>query len=665
MMNIQDQINDLKITLKQKEVLNSLNIFTVNDLLCKYPRTYQIIKESLDPDNLCLEATIDSKPVISFYNGRNNRIVFNALIKNKSIKVVIFNRYFLFNNLKKSFKKTIVIKGKYQNNNIIASDIFLDNLANISGITALYNLKGLYNNKSYLKLLGKIMNQYAEDIMNYIPEQYIKKYQLLDRKAALQQIHFPTSSHELSLAQQTLIYEELFLFSLSVLIKRHQDLNAKYAKKIVISAVQAFVAQIAYQLTNDQKRVVNEIYQDLSSTHLMNRILIADVGSGKTLVALLAAFMSIKAGYQVAFMAPTTILAAQHYQSALALFANTTINIGYLTGNIAVNERMGLLEKLKHNEIDLLIGTHALYQDDVVFKHLGLVVFDEQQKFGVTQRLKLLRKSKYCESLMLSATPIPRTLAQIMFADISVSYMHQLLPFKKPVITYYFKSKTIKPYYPEMIKLLEAKQQIYIVAPLIEESEKHDLINVINLHKNIAQTFKGKYSVGLLHGKLSTTDKEQIMNDFNNHDYDILVATSLLEVGISVDNATCIIIYDAERFGLSQLHQLRGRVGRKDLQGYCVLLSNSADETVIDKLNFVKNNNDGFKIAEYDLMLRGSGDILGTRQTGLPNFKIANLSRHKKILEQAFKDAQEFMTSANFKAWLDLNKNILDIDVND
>ncbi|MDR1782480.1 MAG: ATP-dependent DNA helicase RecG [Bacilli bacterium] len=657
-MDIFDKLSDLKITNKQKDVLDKLNLITVDDLLTNYPNKYQIIEENLDVNNLCVEAIIKTSPTISFYNGRHNRISFKALIKDKEVKIVIFNRYYLFKNIKNNLNNYIVIKGKYQNNNIIATELFFNKLEDIKGIKALYSLRGLYNNKNYHNLISKIYNQYQDSINNYLPIIYQDKYQFMNIKDAIKEIHFASDKDKLTLARYSLIYSEFFMFCIEVLLNRKGNSSIKYQKKIDINKVQLFVNKIKYDLTNDQKKVVNEIYLDLISDKLMNRILIADVGSGKTLIGLLTAYMVINNNYQVAFMAPTTILAAQHYQSALELFEDTNINVALLTRNISLNDKLNLLNDLKNNKINLLIGTHALYQDDVVFNNLGLVIFDEQQKFGVNQRLKLLEKGSEIESLMLSATPIPRTLAQIIFANIDVSYMHQLLPFKKPIITYYFKSNSIKPYYYEMIKLLNMNQQIYIVAPLVEESENLDIKNVIKLHQNITKYFNNKYQVGLLHGKLSSSDKEQVMNDFNDHKYDILVATSLLEVGISVDNATCIIIYDAERFGLSQLHQLRGRVGRKDLQGYCVLLSNSEDENVIDKLKFLKDNNDGFKIAEYDLLKRGSGDILGTRQTGLPNFKIANLSKNKKILEYAFKDAQEFIENKDFDSWYQNNKDL-------
>ena len=431
-------------------------------------------------------------------------------------------------------------------------------------------------------------------------------------------------------------------------------------KEIDKNDISSLVATLHYTLTSDQRNALNDIYKDFISPITMNRLLLADVGSGKTLVAFIAAYMIYMSGYQSAFMAPTTILAMQHYQSALETFKDIEINIALLTSNTNPQERENILSDLKKGKIDLIIGTHALYQDDIIFKKLGFVIYDEQQRFGVKQRHQLKAKGDNVEQLMLSATPIPRTLAQVAYATIQVSYMKEPLPFKKPIKSYYFKSKSIKPFYDQMVSLLKKKQQIYIVTPLIEESETIDTKNVIDVYESIKKHFKDEYNIGLIHGRLDNDEKQDAMDKFATHEYDILVATSLIEVGISIDNATCIIIYDAHRFGLSQLHQLRGRVGRGKLQGYCVFLSNSSDPDTIKKMEFMASCNDGFAIAEYDLELRGPGDILGIKQSGLPSFNLANPFKDEKIYNIAYEDAFTFFKNdEEFKKWYQNNQDTI------
>ncbi|MGL4382370.1 MAG: ATP-dependent DNA helicase RecG, partial [Bacilli bacterium] len=418
---------------------------------------------------------------------------------------------------------------------------------------------------------------------------------------------------------------------------------------------------IGYTLTNDQRQVLNEIYKDMSAHKRLNRLLLADVGSGKTLVALISCFMNYLSGYQSALMAPTSILAQQHYESAKELFKSQDLNIVLLTGSTNTIERHHYLNDLKNGRIDLIIGTHALIQDDLIFKKLGLVILDEQQRFGVNQRQALLNKGLQVDVLMLSATPIPRTLAQVYFNNVDVSYMKDNLTFKLPIKSYYFNSSSIKPYYSELIKHLENKMQVYIVTPLVVDNETSTMQNVTKIYNSIKDHFSEQYQVGIIHGQLSNDEKEKVMNEFNQAQIDILVATSLIEVGISVNNANCIIIYDAHNFGLSQLHQLRGRVGRSSTQGYCVFLSNSSNEESINKLEFITKTNDGFEIAFYDLKMRGPGDVLGLRQSGLPSFNMANLFQDEKIYQIALQEALNFIKQPSFKQWYQLNSNYLNI----
>lgn len=660
-MNLLSNISSLKLTKKQLELFNALNFNTINDVINYYPSSYQDFNlTNLDEGRVVVEAKIVSNIKIAYFQGRKNRIYFDVNYQNRAVKVVIFNRSFLFNSLKQSENITIIGYYTKKNNTIVANEIKLKPLMQIEKIIPNYSLVNKYKNNDYLKLIKNIFTN-LNNISNLLPDELINKYDLLNRYDCLRKIHFPTTMNDVMQAQRTLIYEEFFIFAINTLIdKQNKHFDVALKKQIPLDKIEQLIQKLSYHLTSDQRNALNDIFKDFISPTSMNRLLLADVGSGKTLVALISAYMIYLANYQTAFMAPTTILAQQHYEEANKIFKETKIKIALLTSQTSNIQRDSIIKQLKNNEIDLLIGTHSLYQDDIIYHKLGLVIIDEQQRFGVLQRNKLKEKGNFVEQLMLSATPIPRTLAQVAFADIQTSYMKESLPFKKPIISYYFKSKSIKPFYDKMIELLELKQQIYIVTPLVEESETIDTKNVIEIHNNISHHFKDRYQVGLIHGRMSNDLKIQTMEDFANHNIDILVATSLIEVGISVNNATCIIIYDAHRFGLSQLHQLRGRVGRDDKQGYCVFLSNSNDENIIKKLQYLKDHQDGFLIAEYDLTQRGPGDILGTKQSGLPTFNIANPMVDHKIYEIAYQDANDLFKNAKlFAKFYDKNRDYL------
>lgn len=638
-MDLLKDINKLNLTQKQIELFQSLKINTLNDILNNFPSSYLNYTETeLKDGKVVIEAKIISNIKIAYFQGKKNRIYFDVTHQDKLIKVSIFNRAFLFNNFKKI--EIISIIGVYNEalNSLVASDIKLKPLNQIQKIQPNYSLTNKYKNSDYVKLIYKLFNE-IDIVENLIPDFLIKKYKLLNRKESLKKIHFPQSMNDVEIAQRTLIYEEFFLYAIKSLIEIKNKVQDNSLKKIIdINKVDLLINSLPYQLSKSQKNALNDIYKDFISPSLMNRILLADVGSGKTIVALISSYMIYLSKFQSSFMAPTTILAQQHYEEAIKIFKNTNMKIELLTSQTSISERKEILSRLKSNEIDLLIGTHALYQNDVVFNNLGFVIIDEQQRFGVLQRNSLKEKGTNVEVLMLSATPIPRTLAQVIFASIQVSYMKESLSFKKSIISYYFQSKSIKPFYDKMIEILEANQQIYVVTPLVEESEHIDTKNVIDVHKNIKNYFKNKYRVGIIHGQMNNDVKQQVMSDFQNHYIDILVTTSLIEVGISVDNATCIIIYDAHRFGLSQLHQLRGRVGRDEKQGYAVFLSDSKDENTIKKLDFIASHNDGFEISEYDLQMRGPGDILGIKQSGIPSFNVANPINDHNIFEIAYQD---------------------------
>lgn len=657
------KIEDLKLTKKQAELMNVLQINNLHELFHYYPYRYNVLIPTplVDKEKVVVSGQIASPVKSVFFRGKKNRISFEINSEQGLIKIVIFNRYFMFKALQQAHD--IVVSGVYnqKTNTIVVNDLKLARLDEVAGIYPLYHLKNNYKNSDYTKLVFTLLKKHYQEVDNVVPDFLIKKYQLLNKKDALRYIHFPRDERLLKYANRSLIYEELFLYALNnILIKNQLVNNQAYIKKFEVDDLNIIFEQLAFSLTDDQKQVLQDITRDLHSDNLMNRLILADVGSGKTVVALIGAYMTYLSGYQSALMAPTTILAIQHYQSALELFKHIEFNVALLTSSTSNEERQVILDDLRKGKIDLIIGTHALIQNDVNFKNLGLAILDEQQRFGVQQRKKLKDKGFVVETLMLSATPIPRTLAQTYYTALDVSYIYEKPSFKKPIISYYYQSKSIQPFYEKMIDLLEQKNQVYIITPLVVESETIDTKNAINIYENIVQYFKGKYQVGLVHGKMKNETKNEVMAAFVNHQLDILVATSLIEVGVSVKNANCIIIYDAHRFGLSQLHQLRGRVGRGQRQGHCVFLSTATDDKAIAKLNFLANTNDGFEIAEYDLKHRGPGDILGLKQSGLPTFNIANLISDKKIYDLACLDAQEFFIDAKaFEKWYRNNQEII------
>lgn len=647
---------------KRQELFEHLHLNTVSDLLYYFPRRYKFLQATtLQNGHVFIEGQVKSIVKVNFYKPKQSRSSFDFQYQNQLIKVVIFHRHFLKAQLENS--SVVSISGNYdeKTNTLTASDIYFEPIKKLEGIQTYYALPKSIKQNSFHELQQALIKNVYTQILDIIPQSYQEKYQILNSAKTILGLHFPSSEKELSLANTSMIYQEFFIYAMQTIIENNSNENATgYAKDIDKNDIPNFLQKINYELTDDQKHVLNEIYLDLKNDHPMNRLLLADVGSGKTLVALIACYMVFMSGYQCAFMAPTTILATQNYYEALKVLKEVEINVALLTGSTSNAERKVILDDLKRGKIDLLIGTHALFQKDVEYKSLGLVIFDEQQRFGVAQRQALKDKGQHVDSLMLSATPIPRTLAQNIYSSLKISTMEKALPFKKPIQSFYFKSNSIKPFMDQMLAILNKKQQVYIVTPLVEENEENDNKNALGVYKNISEYFKDQYKVALLYGGMKNEEKDEIMINFANHEYDILVATSLIEVGISVANANCMIIYDAHRFGLSQLHQLRGRVGRGKEQGYCVFLSNSDDPKAIEKLEFITKTNNGFEIAEYDLKTRGPGDILGIKQSGLPSFYVADIVKHHKVFRQAYLDANElFNQQDEFKKWYKEHQSII------
>ena len=481
-----------------------------------------------------------------------------------------------------------------------------------------------------------------------MPEHIIKKYHLLEKNDAIEQIHFPSDNEKLQQARYTLIFEELFLIQLRLAILRAE--NNKHISSIPLEIkkdglVMKFIESLPFKLTDAQQRAVNEILNDLHSSKPMQRLLQGDVGSGKTVVATIMLLAAIENGYQAAIMAPTEILAQQHYNNMINWLTPLGIRIELFLGSIGKKQRKISETNLRNGQADIAVGTHALIQDNVDFANLGAVIIDEQHRFGVKQRLALRKKSQNPQILTMTATPIPRTLAITMNGDLDLTIIDELPKGRKPIITTMTNSR--RQIASLIRQEVEAGRQAYIVYPLIEESETLSAkAATIEKEKWQNEVFP-EYKIGLLHGKLKNDEKDDVMNKFKNKDYDILVSTTVVEVGVDVPNATVIVIENAERFGLSQLHQLRGRVGRSDLQSYCILSSNTRSQETKARLNIMTQTNDGFVIAEKDLQLRGPGEFLGTRQSGLPDMIIADIVNDAKILELARAEAIDFVKKYN------------------
>ena len=471
-------------------------------------------------------------------------------------------------------------------------------------------------------------------------------------------IHNPTNLVELKKARNRFKYEELFLFMLKMNYLKENKHKLGLERNIDYSLIEKFLGKLSFDLTIDQIKAINDIYNDLNSKYRMNRLLQGDVGSGKTIVAIITMYMNYLSGYQSALMVPTEILALQHYNNIKNLFKDYNINIGLLTGKLKAKEKKDLYKKIESGEIDFIIGTHALISEAVTYKNLGLVVTDEQHRFGVNQRSNLKNKGITPDILYMSATPIPRTYAITLYGDMDVSNIKTLPGGKKDIITTLKKEKDMKDILTSIYRELKDNHQVYVIAPLIEESENSDLENVYELEKKFNKAFGSLYKIGILHGKMKDTEKDKVMNDFKENKINILISTTVIEVGIDVPNATMMVIFDAYRFGLSALHQLRGRVGRNSIQSYCILISDKETK----RLNVLTKTNDGFKISEEDFILRGSGELFGLRQSGDMIFKIANIKSDYNILLKAKEDSEEYLKNSNDTELLRLLKESTDLN---
>ncbi len=624
---------------KSEKVLNKLEIFTPDDLINYYPYRYEIIARSdlkslKDGDKIVIDGVLESLPTIFFF-GRKDRMNFKLRTASNLFNVTIFNRGFLKNKLK--IGSNISVIGKLERGQIIASDLKFGLLPDRPKIEAVYHTVSGITGKQIENFINNLFFQDFK-ISDYVPELYAQKYGFLSKRKALELIHFPQTLKDINIASKRLKYEEAFKFMfkmnyLKLSAKKNDGLKRNVNKEKVFE----FINKLPFKLTIDQEKAVEAIYDDLTSEKRMNRLLQGDVGSGKTIVAIIALYINYLSGYQGALMAPTEILANQHFINIEALFKDFGVKVILLTGN--TKSKTKVYKLLENNEVDIIIGTHALISEKVNYANLGLVITDEQHRFGVNQRSNLKNKGKKPDILYMSATPIPRTYALTLYGDMDVSSIKTVPNGRKEIITKIKNTKEIKDVLTMMLDEIKKGHQIYVVAPLIEESDRSDLTNVETLYENLEKALGKVCKLGLLHGKMSVKEKDEIMNKFKENKVQILVSTTVIEVGVDVKNATMMVIFDAFQFGLSALHQLRGRVGRNDLDSYCILVSDHETE----RLRILEKTCDGFKISEEDFKLRGSGDIFGVRQSGDMAFKILNIKNDFDILKAAKEDSEEYL----------------------
>lgn len=645
-------LEDIKgIGPKTLKLFQNLNIFTIQDLITYYPYKYKLyhpvtLDNYEENTEVLINGYVASDAKIYYIKRNLNKISFRLNTGTKLINVTIFNRPFIKQHL--LLNKYISVIGKYnvKTNTFTASDIKLTPIIKDE-------IEPIYHTTQGLKQVNihKIINNLLEKniyVPSLIPEEYIKEYSLLDKLTAIKEIHNPTSTNNLKQAEICLKYEELFEYTLKInYLKYLKDkTTTSYVKTFDTTKLDNLISSLPFKLTDSQVNAVEDIKKDFNSPKHMNRLILGDVGSGKTIISFLALFMNYLSGYQGVLMAPTEILIKQHYENIKKIL--TDLNIEILTGSTTKKDRDKIIENLKNGQIDILLSTHSVLNDDVVFKNIGLVVTDEQHRFGVNQRKNLQNKGENVDVLYMSATPIPRTLALTIFKDMDITEIKTKPLNRKPKITKLYKTSEIKEVLYEMLDEIKKGHQIYVVSPLIENEEENTKLASVNyLYEKINVALNGKVPIGVLHGKLKNEEKENIMNDFKSNKTKILISTTIIEIGVDVSNATMIVIFNAERFGLATLHQLRGRIGRNDIESKCILIS----DYDTPRLKILEESEDGFYISEKDFELRGAGDLFGVKQSGDMVFKIANLNKDFKILKKCSEDSLNF-----------LNKHINEID---
>jgi ATP-dependent DNA helicase RecG len=641
------------ILARHKTTLKKQGIETVADLLFEFPVRYENftvtpLKDAKLDEIVVLEGSVVSKVTVTYLKTKLTTLSFLFEVEGKIIRATIFNRTYLKNKL--DYGTLIRVSGRFYQSfyNFTVNSLILCDEIN-RDIVPIYRIKDISESK-YLEIVDKVFHKYKDRIEETLPEELLQKYRLISLKEAVRILHYPSSLQELEKAYQRFKYEELLKYQLSMKYLQYMRKKNHYCEPINVhyDKLETLEENLPYELTADQKKAIREILEDLKAPYPMNRLLQGEVGSGKTIVAMMAMLAVVSDGYQAAFMCPTEILSQQHYVTISNTLKEFNLEIALLTGSTPAKTRTQILKGLKDGTINIVVGTHALFQKDVEYAALGIVIADEEHRFGVRQRVSIKNKGQEVNYLKMSATPIPRTLAITAYGDTDISIIKTMPINRKQVITKYVAPNEKKMVINHMKDELKAGHQIYVVTPLIEESESLASANATEIYDNMKKYFAGITEVGLLHGRLKTNEKEEIMQRFLNKEIGILVATSIIEVGVNVINATSIVILGAERFGVATLHQLRGRVMRSDAVPYCFLFAETTNEKTEERLKMLENTTDGFVLAEYDLRNRGPGEFFGEKQSGTLNFQFADLKTDSDISECANRDSEAIINNPLF-----------------
>ena len=636
------ELKDIKgIGEKKLALLNKLGIFTVNNLLEYFPYSYIDTTKFKKISEITEEGSYSYRlKIISLMENRKKKNIrvtkFLAMDEEMNYcTIVYFNNIFISKNLKTNNVYEMYGRAKLLGKNVEIQSPTMQNKVNIIGsVIPQYHLCKGISNLDLVKIIQNLLkkNSYFEE---KLPSNILNELNLESYDNAIRNIHFPKDNESFIRAKRRLAFDEIFYFQLSM--KKFKKKNADAISFQIKNETLEFINSLSFKLTNSQNKVLEDIFNDMSSDRQMNRLIQGDVGCGKTIVSFIAMFNVVKNGFQSVLMAPTEILARQHFENAIELFEKHNIKVELLVGSLKESEKKTIREKIENGQVDIIIGTHAVFQEKVVYKNLGFVITDEQHRFGVKQRLLLSKKSKNPDILVMSATPIPRTVGLVMFCDLDISTIDEL-PSGRGKVNTYFVDENYEDRYMNFIKKhISEGRQAYIVCPLVDESDTLELQSVINLYERLKERYFQDIEIEFIHGKIKPVDKDRIMKNFENGKIKVLVATTVIEVGINVPNSNIMVIYNAERFGLSQLHQLRGRIGRGNYDSFCILVSNNKSTSVKKRMDIMCSSNDGFYISEQDFLLRGYGDILGYRQSGEARFKILNIQKDYDLLKSAIK----------------------------
>ncbi len=634
--------------------LASLGIETIEDLLKYYPFRYEDIQERQlaeiqDQEKVTIKGIVVSPPVVNRFGYKKSRLQFRMMQDHDVFNVSFFNQPYLKDKVELS--EEIAVYGKWDAKRKALTGMKIIGSKSSEEFAPIYHVNKSVRQSVLIELIKQAFTDFGDQIPEILPQTLIDKYRLMRRDAAMFAMHFPKQPQDSHQAKRRVIFEEFFLFQMQIQGLKRSEKDAKNGVVIDydVQRLKTFTRQLPFELTNAQKRVTNEICHDLKSPQHMQRLLQGDVGSGKTVVAAIALYATMTAGFQGALMVPTEILAQQHLESLNQLFDPLEVRTALLTGSTKTKERRAILAALAAGEIDIVVGTHALIQEGVDFAHLGLVITDEQHRFGVNQR-KVLREKGYApDVLFMTATPIPRTLAITAYGEMDVSIIDEMPAGRIPVETRWIRPPQFDAILEWAQRELSAGHQMYVICPLIEESEMLDVKNATEIYEQLQSYYAPTYQVGMLHGKMKNDEKDAIMAAFKENETQILVSTTVIEVGVNVPNATVMLIIDADRFGLAQLHQLRGRVGRGADASYCILIANPKNETGVARMTIMTETANGFIVSEKDLALRGPGEVFGNRQSGLPEFAAADLVADAHILEVAQVEATALWQKKNWQ----------------